>query len=254
MDAADLPPLPPVPERAPRRIALGTVGTRSLRAAAWRERDDIALVTPRPGAAAAGPDEILRLVASAHAAGVGRLVTGALTPAEQSPFTAAGFTVHDRLHLLSHDLHDLPPVPDVGARLRRAGRSDHAPALAVDARAFEPFWRLDRVGLRDAIGATPTARFRVLGSAPILGYAVTGRSGNRGYLQRLAVDPTHRREGLGTALVIDGLRWLRRRWTTSAVVNTQVGNDAALSLYRRLGFVLEPGGLCVLTRTTEPGA
>jgi len=252
VDAADVPPLPRVPARAPRRTTLAAVGTRSLRVAAWRERDDIALVATRSGGRAPDPAEILRLVAAAHDAGVTRLVTGALTPGEQAPFAAAGFTVHDRLHLLSHDLRDLAPTPEVAFRIRRAGRADHAAALAVDARAFEPFWRLDRVGLRDALGATASARFRVLGSDPIVGYAVIGRSGDRGYLQRLAVDPGHRRQGLGAALVLDGLRWLRRRWATSVVVNTQVGNDAALSLYRRLGFVLEPGGLCVLTRTTDP--
>jgi ribosomal protein S18 acetylase RimI-like enzyme len=80
-----------------------------------------------------------------------------------------------------------------------------------------------------------------------VGYVVTGRSGDRGYVQRLAVDPTVRRAGLGAALVVDGLRWLRRRHTLSAVVNTQVANDGALALYRRLGFILQPDGLIVLT-------
>ena len=81
----------------------------------------------------------------------------------------------------------------------------------------------------------------------VVGYVVTGRSGDRGYVQRLAVDPTVRRAGIGAALVIDGLRWLRRRHTLSAVVNTQVANDGALALYRRLGFGLQPDGLTVLT-------
>jgi GNAT superfamily N-acetyltransferase len=182
--------------------------------------------------------------------GPSRLVTGALTPAEQEPFLLAGFTVHDRLHLLRHDLVDIPPSPTIEPALRRARRADHDPALAVDARAFDAFWRLDRAGLDDAVNATGTARFRVAvdtAHPKVVGYAVTGRSGDRGYLQRLAVDPDRRGQGIGGALVIDALRWLRRRRAASVVVNTQVGNEDALRLYRRLGFVPEPWGLAVLT-------
>lgn len=50
------------------------------------------------------------------------------------------------------------------------------------------------------------------------------------------------------ALVADALRWLVRRGARSAVVNTQDGNAAALALYTRCGFVLEPHGLTVLAR------
>jgi ribosomal protein S18 acetylase RimI-like enzyme len=39
---------------------------------------------------------------------------------------------------------------------------------------------------------------------------------------------------------------MRRRGVERAVVNTQVGNEAAVRLYERLGFRLQPGGLAVL--------
>ena len=106
--------------------------------------------------------------------------------------------------------------------------------LAVDASAFAPFWRLDASGLSEAIDATPVTRFRIAsprrGPAEVLAYAVTGLSANQGYLQRLAVHPAHRRTGLGRALGLDGLRWLRRKGVSEAVVNTQLGNEAALAL------------------------
>ncbi len=69
-----------------------------------------------------------------------------------------------------------------------------------------------------------------------MGYAITGRAGDQGYLQRLAVAAAARRTGVGRALALDGLRWLRRRGVARAVVNTQYGNDAALALYLRIGF------------------
>lgn len=254
MDAADA--LPPPPRRAAvqapgRSIDPAELSSRSVRAMAWRDRDDIALLVPRPALTPPTPAEIGAIADAAAANGISRLITGALAATERAPFLAAGFEVHDRLHLLSHDLADLPPAPTLEVGLRRARRADRDAALAVDARAFDPFWRLDWAGLRDAIAATSTARFRVATDPEVLGYAVTGRSGERGYVQRLAVEPTHRGRGVGTALVLDGLRWLRRRRVRSAVVNTQVGNAGALALYRRLGFVPEPGGLTVLTLAFE---
>lgn len=248
MDAADaLPPprlhpsgaepVPPAP--AP----------RALRVVAWRGRADVALVVPRPGASPT-PADVDAAVGHAARRGARQVVTGALAPAEVGAFSAVGFAVHEHLHLLRHDLIDLDDVPPVRGRLRRARRRDHDPALVVDARAFDPFWRLDRGGLDEAVRATTSTRFRVAADPDPVGYAITGRAGDHGYLQRLAVDPGRRGEGLGRALVLDGLHWLRRRHARDAVVNTQIGNDGALRLYRHLGFVLQPEGLTVLARAT----
>ena len=149
---------------------------------------------------------------------------------------------------LAHDLRDVPKTPE--ASLRRGRRSDKADALVVDHRAFPTFWRLDAGGLHEAMTATPSARFRVaVVGRRVAGYAVTGRAGHRGYLQRLAVDPTVQGRGLGRALVADSLEWLRRRGVTNVVVNTQVENERALRLYQAMGFRLQPSGLEVLGRT-----
>jgi ribosomal protein S18 acetylase RimI-like enzyme len=173
------------------------------------------------------------------------VVTAALIPAEQAAFKAAGFWEQEQLRLLSHDLRDLPPVPD--APLRRAHDSDRAAVLAVDASAFRSFWQLDEWGLQDALTATPVVRFRVAADASgVGGYAICGRTNRRGYVQRLAVDAAHRGRGWGKALLLDGLRWMRRRGVERAVVNTQLDNDAAYALYRSIGFREEPWGLAVL--------
>jgi len=49
-------------------------------------------------------------------------------------------------------------------------------------------------------------------------------------------------------LCLDGLRWLQRKGASGAVVNTQLGNDAALALYLSLGFRRERMQLAVLYR------
>jgi GNAT superfamily N-acetyltransferase len=179
--------------------------------------------------------------------GYAEAVTAALAASEASAFLAEGFTVRERLHLLLHDLESLDGPPLEGFTVRRARRGDRGPALSVDARSFDPFWRLDSGGLDEAIEATPSSRFRVVdGAGGVVGYAVSGRAGSRGFLQRLAVDPQQRQQGCGTALVLDGLRWMKRRGAVRAMVNTQERNSDALRLYEHLGFRLQPGGLAVL--------
>ena len=131
--------------------------------------------------------------------------------------------------------------------MRRGHRRDQPAALRVDRAAFAPFWRLDLAGLSEALTATTTVHFRVaVGGGKVVGYAVCGRAGHHGYVQRLAVSPSHQRRGVGAALLVDGLRWLRRWGARAAFVNTQEDNDRSLRLYRRTGFALLPDGLAVL--------
>jgi ribosomal-protein-alanine N-acetyltransferase len=129
--------------------------------------------------------------------------------------------------------------------------------LELDRLAFDPFWRLDESGLDEAVAATPHTRFRVAlandepGTETVVGYAITGRAGRRGYLQRLAVHPDAQGQGLGLLLVADALRWLRRWRAERAMVNTQLANGRALALYEGVGFRREPSGLSVLGRELD---
>jgi ribosomal protein S18 acetylase RimI-like enzyme len=220
-----------------------------LRVAPWRGDATVAHLTPARGRATTAT--IDRALAELARQGYRTALTAALSEADQAPFLARGFEVHERLHLLRRPLAGTPRLPDATAHLRRGRHADRPAILAVDAAAFPPFWQLDGAGLDDALGATPSARLRVAVDGPdaaIVGYAVTGRAGPRGYLQRLAVHPGAQRQGLGEALVHDGLRWLRRWGASEVVVNTQEGNAAAVRLYERLGFRQQTDGLAVLRR------
>ena len=174
------------------------------------------------------------------------VVTSALSQDECTGFLRAGFDVQEELELLAHDLS---AIPSVRHRLRRPRRSDRPRVLEVDGIAFDAFWRLHQGGLDDALGATPSVRFRVHGRRDRLdGYVIGGRGAGTGYVQRLAVHPSARGKGLGRSLVADVLRWMRRRGAARALVNTQQTNEAALSLYMACGFRVLPEGLRVLAR------
>ena len=227
-------------------------GWERARTGPWRGDGQVGYLAPLPPAGPPSVDFLQRCLAALTARGFTEVVTSALAPAEQPAFVALGFEEYERLHLLSHDLVDVAkPSKDARQLLRRGRGADWTAVLDVDAAAFSSFWRLDLGGLREAIDATSVTRLRVAGrrGAPgLIAYAITGLSADQGYLQRLAVDPAHRRTGLGRALGLDGLRWLQRKGASGAVVNTQLGNDAALALYLSLGFKRERAQLAVLHR------
>ncbi len=83
----------------------------------------------------------------------------------------------------------------------------------------------------------------------VVGYAIVGRAGTRGYLQRLAVRPGLEGQGLGTSLINDGFGWLRNKGASEILVNTQEHNSRALGLYEHVGFVLQTEKLSVLSWT-----
>lgn len=225
-------------------------GSERLRAGTWRADERVAYLALVPDAPAPSTPFLRRCLNELSGQGFSSVVTAALDPVESQPFVALGFQEHERLRLLTHDLTDLPSAP-TAPPARRVRNEDWTQVLAVDAASFPPFWQLDRAGLQQAVAATRAARFRVLapgGSRLAVGYAITGRAGRSGYVQRLAVHPDHQGHGLGRALALDGLHWLRRRRVRSAVVNTQQGNEIALSFYRHLGFRAAPSDLVVFRR------
>jgi ribosomal protein S18 acetylase RimI-like enzyme len=226
-------------------------GQERARTGPWRGDQHVAFLAPLPESPSPSAAFVRRCLGVLAERGFTRVVTGALLPAEQHGFLRAGFEVEERLALLTHDLGELPHVPRV--RTRAARPADRNQVLAVDNTAFPPFWRFDADGLDEAVAATPHARFRVvdLEQASPTAYAITGRAGRRGYVQRLAVHPDSRHRGHAQALVVDGLRWLRRWRATTAVVNTQLDNAPALSLYEQLGFRRQALGLSVLAAALE---
>jgi len=215
------------------------------RVAAWHGRADVASLALR-GRGTLTPTAIERLLERLRNAGYREVVTNALAPGATLPLVDVGFAVRGRLHLLVHDLTTLPLPSGV---TRRARRADRDAALAVDGAAFDEFWRFDDTGLREATNATPRSHMRVVErDGALVGYGLFGRAGDDGFVQRLAVTPSHQGAGLGRALLVDGLQWLHTHAARRALVNTQEENGRALELYLRAGFRRLPVGLCVLGR------
>jgi ribosomal protein S18 acetylase RimI-like enzyme len=235
--------------------ALVTDGAERARIGPWHGDPTVGCVTPQPGSPPPSARLVHKCMDQLQRLGFREAVTAAMPAHEAAGFVAAGFRESERLHLLERRItsRDRAPIemPE-GVTMRRARRADIGNVLAVDARSFGSFWRLDAEGVNDARTATTYARYRVARAGErTAGYAITGRQGRAGYLQRLAVDPDQRRVGVGTALVLDGIRWLAMWRAVTVVVNTQETNASALGLYESLGFKRKPDGLTVWSTRLE---
>lgn len=92
----------------------------------------------------------------------------------------------------------------------------------------------------DFARAITGAHSAVLGGRDETGVLVatimTGEDGHRGWFYYLAVDPAHRRRGLGRAAVAAAEDWLRARAVPKAQLMIRHGNDAAGAFYAALGY------------------
>ena len=125
-------------------------------------------------------------------------------------------------------------IPHRTADLRRARRRDLDDDGLDRPVRVSAGWRNDgrfarRHRRRDTLISEPTGHASQISSLVRVGFAITGKAGTTGYLQRIAVHPECQRLGIGRQLVDDALEWLMRRGTSRALVNTGVDNLAALA-------------------------
>lgn len=209
-----------------------------------------------PGAAV-----IREWLVTLRTAGYARVRSGAVGPDIAGQLTGMGFSVCQNLALLSTDLttgHALFPR-DRAFRVVRRGPGYQGKVmglLAVDEQAFGPEWALDMDTFREASRATQSSRVWVSHTAQgdVAGFLLAGRTGRTGFVQRVAVEPSSRRSRVATGLLTAGHHWMRVHGCTTAVVNTETSNRAALELYRHFGYVDMPYGLQVLERTLQGDA
>jgi GNAT superfamily N-acetyltransferase len=80
----------------------------------------------------------------------------------------------------------------------------------------------------------------VVGMASLLYTVSTASGGKAALFEDLIVDPQHRRKGVGTKLVNYVIQQARAEGVLRITLLTDLENDTALGLYRKLGFVDSP--------------
>jgi ribosomal protein S18 acetylase RimI-like enzyme len=204
-------------------------------------------------------DAFAAAIAEARRSGAETVRTSALFPRAADVALDNGFVEIDTLCLLRLSLDDaldqrLEARFGLERPATRALRSwNHQAAASLDQEAFGAVWGNDAASLADIRRATPNHRARMIRrQRRMVGFAISGSGGQSGYIQRLAVASTERRHGLGVALVVDSLRWMRRGPLATAYVNTGFDNVAALTLYEQLGFERMADQLTIVEHRSRP--
>ena len=73
----------------------------------------------------------------------------------------------------------------------------------------------------------------------IVGSAMAGYDGHRGWVYYVAVSPARRRQGIGTALMNDVEQRLARIGCPKLNLQVRVSNEAVVAFYRHLGYEVE---------------
>jgi len=76
-------------------------------------------------------------------------------------------------------------------------------------------------------------------SGVVIGTAMAGYDGHRGWVYYVSVHPEHRRKGVGAALMTTAENGLRRAGCSKVNLQVRPGNDHAVAFYERLGYTVE---------------
>ncbi|MGA0863131.1 MAG: GNAT family N-acetyltransferase [Ilumatobacteraceae bacterium] len=241
----------------PPRSGVVWSGPLHVRARPWPALPDCALLligaSHHPGSPAPTEHQVRQWLDTVSEWGYSRVRTNAVPDSVAETLALTGFDVAQDLALLRRP-HATPPrfdIPrDARPTLVRRVSAHSVDILDLDDIAFGHEWHLDAQSLADALAATSSARVWVSRRDETLqGFVVAGLTGRTGYVQRLAVHPSVRRSGVASRLVARALQWTHRRGATGTLVNTEVTNDAALGLYRGLGFEVLDHRLKVMERS-----
>jgi ribosomal-protein-alanine N-acetyltransferase len=118
--------------------------------------------------------------------------------------------------------------------IRRAGEGDAARIDALARAAGFPRWSGDAVV---AQGLRPHHVALVAGEGEARGFALGSAVAGEAEVLLIAVDPAHRRAGLGAALLAALEGWAEGAGAEAVYLEVAVGNRAARALYAGAGYV-----------------
>jgi ribosomal protein S18 acetylase RimI-like enzyme len=125
--------------------------------------------------------------------------------------------------------------------LREAGAADLDAVVALwEACGLTRPWNEPRRDLALLAESGHGALLVLEADGGLVGTAMVGHDGHRGWIYYLAVAPERRREGLGRRLVAAAEAWCRARGVPKLMLLLRPENDAVRGFYERIGYLEEP--------------
>lgn len=170
----------------------------------------------------------------------------ALYPDGARVWRRAGYDTFARLTVMerSLDTRPLEPVHPVTERTD----PDWDAVFAIDRSAFDGFWRMSMLGLREAHATNKhNALLTCHGDdGALAGFAIVGTQWGVTYLHRIAVRPEASGRGFGGSLLAASITWGRGTGGRTIVLNVRDENAQARRVYEASGFLATGTQLQVL--------
>ncbi len=123
-----------------------------------------------------------------------------------------------------------------------ADRTDRSQVMALwrDVFGYETAHNEPSVAIEKKLGANDGLFFVAESEGAVIGTAIAGYDGHRGWLYSVAVREDHRRSGLGSSLVRHAERALAAAGCMKINLQVLSSNAATAAFYESLGYGIEP--------------
>lgn len=102
---------------------------------------------------------------------------------------------------------------------------------------FKPQGRDSKETIANQISVNPDFFIGAYEDSCLVGAAILSSDLRKGWINRLAVDPSHRRRGIAEALIMESERVLRKRGLRIFCALTEDSNVASRTLFKKCGYV-----------------
>lgn len=129
-------------------------------------------------------------------------------------------------------MHDVADTGREAVALDALVRSDLDVVLEIERVSFSSPWSLGTFALE--LAKPETIAIAARSPSGLAGYLICTRYADAWHLMNVAVEPGHRRRGIGSMLVCELIRRLGER--ARITLEVRESNRGALEMYERLGF------------------
>ena len=145
-----------------------------------------------------------------------------------------------------------------GLHIRRLGLDDYDELLALWQRAglhsLKPQGRDSRAGLTRQLASTVQTILGLEVNGQLVGAVVATHDSRKGWINRLVVNPDHRRRGYAARLIAAAEETLREQDIHVIAALVESDNPASLALFQKVGYVESDPGIHYLTKRDSEDA